>query len=472
MRPKLFEPKTESDRKKQGDRKKLFASTGSLFEAGRFFGQDDTYQFKPILAEIEDEPVSPLGKSVFWTVILTFAFFTGWAIWGEMDIVVTAHGKVAPVGDVKVLQPLSTGVVRQIAVKEGDFVHKGQVLLTIDPATTEPGLESSRQNLRYMEVERSRLNAVNGNGRFLGSATQTQGALFQAENEKLQKQIESKEANILNLQAKMQETQVAIAHTQEDLTLQTDKKTHLDEVRDLITRDQYQAVTDKILEDNMKLKSLSFELEQMQHQIDQTREDIAVIQAGFKTETLTDLSDKEKRITELKANVEQLSFQNSHQQIVSPVDGYVHELFVHTVGGVVTPAEKLMSIVPANAPLKIQSLVESRDFGYVKKDMPVIIKVDTFDFQKYGTLKGKISQIPNGSFVNQDGNSVANREKEGLMYLIDVTPLEQTLTVDGKTERLRNGLSVTTEVKVGKRKIIEFFIYPLIKHWNEGLSVR
>ena len=444
------------------------------------FKKDDTHQFKPILVEIEEEPINPLGKSIFWLVILTFVFFVAWAILGEIDIVVTAHGKVAPVGDVKILQPLSTGVVRQIDVKEGDYVKKGQVLLTIDPATTEPTLESSKQNLQYLEQERARLNAVNGNGQFSHAASETQRALFQAENQKLEKQIQAKQASILSLNAKIQETQVELNHAETDLAIQAEKKTHLDEVRDLITRDQYQEVTNKLLDDQTKVKALSYQLEQLREQIHEAEEDMAVIQQSFKTETLTDLSDKEKKITELKANVSQLSFQNAHQQIKSPVDGYVHELFIHTVGGVVTPAEKLLSIVPANAPLKIQSFVEAKDIGYVKKGMPVIIKIDTFDFQKYGTLKGKVSQIPPGSYVSQpevpkvknEAAQSKESEPQGPVYLIDVMPLEHALKVDGRAEKLSNGLSVTTELKVGKRKIIEFFIYPLIKHWNEGVSVR
>jgi hemolysin D len=441
------------------------------------FYKDDTHQFKPILVEIEEAPVNPLGKTVFWLVILTFAFFVTWAILDEIDIVVTAHGKVSPVGDIKVLQPLSMGVVRQIEIKEGDYVKKGQVLLTIDPATTETTLESSRQNLQYLEVERSRLRAVNGNGQFASSSSKTQQALFQAENQKLEKQIQGKQASIMSLNAKMQETQVELSHTKADLTIQQEKKSHLDEVRDLLTRDQYQEVTNKLLEDQTKVKALSYELEQLRQHMHEAEQDIAVIQQNFKTETLTDLSDKEKKITELKANVSQLSFQNAHQQIKSTVDGYVHELFIHTVGGVVTPAEKLLSIMPANAPLKIQSFVDGKDIGYVKKGMPVIIKLDTFDFQKYGTLKGKVSQIPPSSYISQSenpNNAAQNKEKEsqGPVYLIDVMPLEHSLKVDGKTEKLSNGLSVTTELKIGKRKIIEFFIYPLIKHWNEGVSVR
>jgi len=440
----------------------------------------DAHQFKPILAEIEDEPVSPLGKTIFWLIIATFGFFLAWSIWGEMDIVVTSHGKVVPVGDVKVLQPLSTGVVRHIQIKEGDYVRKGQVLLTIDPATTEPTLESSKQNLQYLEQERARLNAVNGQGAFTQASSQTQRALFQAENQKLQKQLDAKKAMILSLRAKIEAAKVEKQQAKSDLAIQEEKKGHLDEVKDLITRDQYQEVTNKILEDQTKVKTLNYELEQLLHEIEQNEQDIAVIQQGFKTETLTDLSEKEKKITELKANVAQLTFQNAHQQIVSPVDGYVHELYIHTVGGVVTPAEKLVSIVPASVPLKIQSLVEGKDIGYVKLGMPVIIKVDTFDFQKYGTLKGKVSQIPKDSYVSHpesgnppgQANAHSSKEQTGQIYQIDVAPLESTLTVDGKTERLSNGLGVTTEVKVGKRRIIEFLIYPLIKHWSEGLSVK
>ncbi|HWU44217.1 MAG TPA: HlyD family type I secretion periplasmic adaptor subunit [Bdellovibrio sp.] len=437
--------------------------------------KDDSYLFKPVLAEIEEEPVSPLGKTVFWLVILTFAFFLGWSILGEIDVVVSAHGKVVPVGDVKIVQPLSTGVIRHIQVKEGDYVHKGQVLLTIDPATTEPTLESSKENLQYLEIERSRLQAVSGNGSFSGAASETQRDLYAAENQKLQRQLDAKQAAILGLKAKVETAQVEKIHVQADLATQNEKKVHLDEVKDLITRDQYQEVITKILEDQTRIKTLRYELEQLAHDIEQNQQDIAVIQASFQTETLTDLSEKEKRITELKANVAQLAFQNAHQQIVAPVDGYVHELFVHTVGGVVTPAEKLLSIVPDKAPLKIQALVEGKDIGYVKVGLPVVIKVDTFDFQKYGTLKGRVIQLPKDSFVPPQSNAKvpqAEKEPQGTMYQVEVEPLEKVLSVNGKPEPLSTGLGVTSEVKVGKRRIIEFLVYPLIKHWSEGVSVR
>ena len=96
--------------------------------------------------------------------------------------------------------------------------------------------------------------------------------------------------------------------------------------------------------------------------------------------------------------------------------------------------------------------------------MPVQIKVDTYSFQKYGLLKGVVKNVAK--------NSVISDAKQGSVYQIYITPLQQTLMVEGKQEKITSGMSVSAEVKVGKRRILEFFIYPLIKYFNEGISVR
>jgi hemolysin D len=136
---------------------------------------------------------------------------------------------------------------------------------------------------------------------------------------------------------------------------------------------------------------------------------------------------------------------------------------VHTVGGVVTPAQKVVSIVPANTPMTVQAMIANKDIGFVKVGMPVALKIDTFDFQKYGTLKGQVTHIDADSREDQ---------KLGQIYTVWVKPLQTSLLGEGKPQTLSSGLSLTTEVKVGKRRIIEFFIYPLIKHLDEGMSVR
>ena len=148
---------------------------------------------------------------------------------------------------------------------------------------------------------------------------------------------------------------------------------------------------------------------------------------------------------------------------MAPADGYVANLFVHTVGGVVTPAQKLMVVVPNGAPLTIKATVLNKDIGFIKENMPVMIKIDTFDFQKYGILKG---------FVRNVSQHSIDDEKLGPVYEVFVTPVETQLTVEGKRAAMSSGMSVTSEITVSKRRIIEFFIYPIIKYLDEGIKVR
>lgn len=427
--------------------------------------KDDSHEFKPLLAEIETDPGSPLGPLTFWFVVGVFVFFLSWAIFGEVDVVVTARGKTIPLGEVKLIQPLNGGVVSAILVKEGDYVRKGQPLVRIDPSTTEPELASSEANLTHIRAEQARLEASALGGGFAGGGVQAD--IYQSSVTALQKQLAAKEKALANLDAQIKEKQVEIGHAREKLRVDREKEARLFRVSDIIPKDEYEKAKADVLAGEKRLEALYYEMDQINLQKQQTREEMGYIRANYQSTTLTELSEKEKQANQLKATIEESRFRNARQVLTAPVDGYVHELFVHTVGGVVTPAEKIVSIVPANAPLIIQADVANKDIGYIKPKMPVAIKVDTFDFQKYGTIPGMVTQIDKTS-----------REKEQPMppgdptYLVYVTPSRYSLMVEGKPQPLTAGLSLTTEIKVGKRKIIEFFIYPIIKHLDEGMSVR
>lgn len=425
---------------------------------------DDSHEFKPLLAEIEDSPGSPLGPLTFWLVIAVFGFFVLWSIFGEIDVVVSGRGKVIPVGNIKTIQPLNNGVVSQILVKEGDFVRKGQALVVIDPSTTEPELESARKNLAYIEQERSRLQAASSGQRFKADdGAGTQASMYQAQRASLQKQLRAKQEILNNLNAQISAKRVEVSHLQEKLAIDVEKEKRFQAVEDIIAREDYEKVTTDILAGRNRIRELEYELQQLAYQQEQTREEMAYLREDFKSNQLRELSEKEKQINQLSAVITESAFRNAQQTLTSPVDGYVHEMAIHTVGGVVSPAEKLITVVPVNTPLTIEAVVLNKDIGYIHKNMPVSIKIDTFDFQKYGTLDGKVIQI--------DPNSRED-EKLGPVYTVFIKPLQHQLKVDGKWQRISSGMSLSAEIKVGKRRIIEFFIYPLIKHLDEGMSVR
>lgn len=435
-----------------------------------FLNKDDSHEFKPILSEIEEEPESPLGLFTFWTIVLLIVISIAWLIIGKVDIVISARGIVIPAGEAKVIQPLDSGVIRQILVKEGDFVRKGQALIEIDPSTTEPALESSEENHKNIQYEIKRLN-IQAKGLpditllppTLASSS-TQNELYSANISSLNDQLKIKYDDLKSVNEDIKTSEAEQENYQNLLNTGLDKEARLKKVIDIVTKDEYTKTVDDIHTNRIEINKTKFKLQQLRYKKLQLNNEISYTKQNFKSESLKELADKQKQEIQLKSDIKQIEFKNKKQNIVSPVDGYVDKLFIHTTGGVVTPAENLISVTPSNAPLLIKATVLNEDIGFVKEKLPAQIKVDTFSFQKYGLLKGIVRNVAKNSMIIDP--------KQGPVYEIYVTPLQQTLIVEGKREKIAPGMSVSAEIKVGKRRIIEFFIYPLIKYLNEGISVR
>lgn len=434
----------------------------------------DSHQFRPILTEIEETPIPPMGRAMFWTVVLLFIAVIAWTIWGEMDIVVSARGVVIPEGNVKVIQPLQTGVIRNILVKPGEFVKKGQPLVVIDPNTTEPRLQSTEKNIKAIQLEVQRLRATLAQRSFSPSPQdfpkpedkgliETQQQLHQSALINLNSQLNTQKMELEKIKAEKEEKFLEESHTSKLLAQNESKLSRLNSVKDIIAKNDIEQTEKEIYTNQTKLAQLKQELLQLSHQTQQVSQRIEEIQSDFRKKHLAELTDKEKQLTELDARMNETKFLNTRQTLKAPVSGYINELSVSTIGGVVTPAEKLISIVPDNTPLLVKASVRNQDIGFIAPDMPVAIKVDTFSFQKYGTLPGQVQQIAKDS----------KEDKQlGQIYEVLVQPKKLLLNIDGQEKPLSVGMSITTDIKVGKRRIIEFFIYPLIKYWNEGLSVR
>ena len=242
-----------------------------------------------------------------------------------------------------------------------------------------------------------------------------------------------------------------------------DHEARLKEVLDIIANKEYEDAKNQRVEYQEQFTMKEHVIAQSQGKLNELTQQLRLITQEYRNKLLTDLTQKSKEATSLRTEVETTQFRNAKQQIIAPVDGYVGKLLVHTVGGVVTPAEKLLTLIPKGVPLIIQATVLNQDIGFITKEMEAAIKIDTFDFQKYGLLHGKVKHIADDAIED---------EKLGPVYEITIDPKETTLRVEGKELTINPGMSVTAELKVGKRRVIEFFIYPMIKYLDEGLSVR
>ena len=151
------------------------------------------------------------------------------------------------------------------------------------------------------------------------------------------------------------------------------------------------------------------------------------------------------------------------QRLTAPVAGRVHRLAVHTVGGVVTPAQELMHIVPEQGAVEVEAWVANRDIGFVHEGQPAKIKVETFPFTKYGTIAGTVRTV----------SSDATPDKTlGLVYEAKVTMQKAVMQVQDKLVNLSPGMAVTVEINMGQRRLIEFLLSPLLKYKEESMTER
>lgn len=452
--------------------------------------------FLPAALEITESPPSPIGRAIGASIIAVFCVALIWASLGQVDIVATASGKIVPGGRTKLIQPFETGVVRAIHVRDGQSVKAGDVLIELDPTMTGADQERYRSDLLAAELDVARLRAaladdplaafqpprgasaadIELHRQFLISQRSEQQAKL-AEIERQQGQKEAERGTISATVAKIQATipvlteRVDIRKTLLDKALGS-KVTYLAEYQDLVGLQQ-----DLVLQ-----QSRLREADAAMALLKETRERAA---AEYRRATFDALAKAEQKAASTAQEVVKADQRTKLQQLTAPVDGVVQQLAVHTVGGVVAQAQALAVVVPSESHLEIEAMLSNRDIGFVHPGQRAEIKVDTFNFTRYGLLHGEVLSVSSDAITRdkpqgtsndraQAGAQGSSSEARGqeLEYAARVSLDRTQMQVEDKLLKLGPGMAVTVEIKTGTRRIISFLLSPLARHQQEALRER
>ncbi len=451
--------------------------------------------FLPAALEITESPPSPIGRAIGASIIAAFCVALLWASFGSVDIVATATGKIVPGGRTKLIQPFETGVVRAIHVRDGQSVKAGDVLIELDPTMTEADQERQRSDLLAAELEVARLRAALTNDplnafrspqgasaaeiemhrQFLISQRAEQNAKL-AEIERQQGQKEAERATTSASAAKLQATipvlqeRVDIRKSLVDKALAS-KVLYLSEYQELVGLQQ-----DLVLQQS-RLREADAAIALLK----ETKERTA---AEYRRATYDALAKAEQKAASAAQEVVKAERRTKLQHLTASVDGVVQQLAVHTVGGVVTPAQVLAIVVPSESQLEIEAMLSNRDIGFVHPGQKAEIKVDTFNFTRYGLLHGDVLSVSTdaitrdrqqgGSNDRASGAAQSSSEPRGqeLEYAARVSLDRTHMQVEDKLVNLGPGMAVTVEVKTGTRRIISYLLSPLARYKQEALRER
>lgn len=429
------------------------------------------HEFKPILAEIQDKPPNPLGRLFLWILLTLMVLVIAWMYFAKVDVVVSARGKVVPDGDLKVLQPFEIGVIRKILVKEGDYVKEGQVLVEIDPTVEVADIQGKERNLFFHKLTNRRVKAILSGKEFLASdvttESQLQTNLYRVQKEHLKASLKAKEKEIEEIKKVIYSLKEEISKLNHlmNVVLEEEEKLKALVIAGAVAEAKYREKVKERLNLEREISLKKNQVEEYMLRLERVMHEIDTIKSEFSEKLLVEAGSSLQQENLLTSEITAVKFKKSKRFITSPVNGYVHLIAVKTVGGIITPAQPLISIVPENTPLVVKAFVLNKDIVFIKPDHNVIVKVDTYDFQKYGTLKGKVKIV--------SPFSVEDREigVDGYPVYIKLDSSELK-TKDGKIYKIKPGMTVLAEINTGKRRVIELILFPFVKYIDEGLKVR
>jgi hemolysin D len=452
--------------------------------------------FLPAALEIVETPPSPIGRAIGATVAAVFVLGMVWASLGHVDIVATATGKIIPSGRSKVIQPFETGVVRAIRVADGQNVNAGDTLIELDPTINEGEISHLRSDLQSVQLDIARLRAALADTDDpLGSfnppqdanealvAMQRQFLISQVAEHRskiaaLDGQRAQKEAELATISATVNKLDAVIPTIEERVNI---RKT----LSEYSSRLQYFEVLQQLTESQQERLVQKSHLKEAQAAIAALIQTRSQTKAEYRRTLFGELTEAERKAAGLAADLSKAEQRTKLQLLTAPVSGMVQQLAVHTVGGVVTPAQALMVIVPSESQLEIEAMVSNRDIGFVHAGDEVEIKVDTFDFTRYGLLHGKVRTLSSDSVVRDTpsdksnekpaagpSNTTSEPKGQELNYVARISVDRPQLQVEDKTVNLSPGMAVTVEIKTGSRRIIGYLLSPLLKYKQESLRER
>ncbi|MGF6429103.1 HlyD family type I secretion periplasmic adaptor subunit [Bradyrhizobium sp. Pha-3] len=451
--------------------------------------------FLPAALEIAESPPSPIGRAIGACIIAAFCIALLWATLGSVDIVASATGKIVPGGRTKLIQPFETGVVRAIRVRDGQSVKAGDVLIELDPTMTEADQERQKSDLLAAELDVARLRAAlaadplaafrppqNASAAEIEMHRQfliSQRAEQSAKLSEIERQQGQKEAERATTSASVDKLEATIPVLKERVDIRkglvekalASKVVYLSEYQELVAMQQ-----DLVLQQS-RLREADAAIALLKETKDKTA-------AEYRRATYDALAKAEQKAASAAQEVVKAERRTKLQSLTAPVDGVVQQLAVHTVGGVVTPAQALAVVVPSESQLEIEAMLSNRDIGFVHPGQKAEIKVDTFNFTRYGLLHGDVLSVSTDAITRDKqqggpndrtlGTAQSSSEPKGqeLEYAARVSLDRTHMQIEDKLVKLGPGMAVTVEIKTGTRRIISYLLSPLARYRQEALRER
>ncbi len=434
------------------------------------------YEFLPSTIEVMDRPPAPYSRAMIIFIVVLAASVIGWAYFAKMDIVVSGTGVVVFKGKVKVIQPPEAGIVSAIYVRDGQTVKKGEPLVTLDSTDSEADLNVLRKELVKTELTIANLKSrlENDETQFVSSVNGIKEAdeeSFTIHHQLLLRSLQSQRKRIITMDlevsrcgAELESIRSNVQRLESSLPLILklyNKKKILAE-KGMIAEGDFLDTQIKKTNAQKNLETEKKRLRETELRLAKARKEKELVLSQYQQKLLTELAESETKQKNLIQQLAKAEQKGKNRILKSPIKGIVQQLSIHTVGGVVTAAQPLMVVVPIDDGLEIEAKLLNKDIGFVTQGKDVSVKVNAYPFTRYGDVPGKVEWVARDMVLDQ---------QMGPIYPIRVSIRTYQLPnkVNGRQGLITPGMTVTTDIKVGTRRVIDYFLGPIMRYKDKSL---
>ena len=373
--------------------------------------------------KIDKRAYARSARALLWLTMSVIVVFLVWSAFASLDEVAIGQGKVAPSSKEKIIQSLEAGILTELSVREGDIVEEGQKLATLHAAQAQSSVDEATARIASLQARAARLTAeMNEKTEVTFPSDLHDQALIDRERELFLTNRRAFKENVKNL-----DEQLTLAKKELQLAIPLLKTGAANEVEVLRLRQ-------KVAELNTRLEA--------------TRSEYVV---GLKTEFSKTMAEIYPLVKVREGRADQLA----RTVLTSPSRGIVKDIRVNTIGGVVSAGGVLMEIVPLDDKLLIEARLSPRDIAFIHPGQDANVKITAYEPSIYGSLTAKVDRISPDTIEDEVDRRVYYYRA---YVLTDYSYLE---TKDGRRHPILPGMIATTEIRTGKRTVLEYLIKPL-----------
>ena len=437
----------------------------------------DPLDFSPGLLRVQAQPPTPFARALLYSLLTLLGLLLTWAVFGKLDVVASAPGKLLPQSYLKIVQPSEQGVIRDILVEEGRHVKAGQVLMRMDTTLTEADGKTLETDTRAKRLALRRIDAELAGRSFVKLPGDPDDLYTHtlAQYRANRTAYETALAQERSLRDKAQSDLSAAEEIRTKLLKTLPHYRQQDEAYEKLARDGFASkimANDKArerIEKEQDLRSQEYIIQSAQASLAQSGRRLAQIAADYRRQLQTERAGIEDKLDKSQGELAKQQYRRNLHELKAPQDGIVKDLATHTAGTVISPGTILMTLVPNDEILRAEVWVGNRDVGFIRAGEPVKLKLAAYQFQKYGMVEGRVAHLSadaSDTQPNQQPGKSGGNLPFAYRALIDLK--QQHLTVDGMRHALVPGMQVTAEIHLGTRTILEYLLSPVMGAFQEA----